>query len=82
MKKILSAVLCLAIAAGLTAGFTACGNNRTDVIGGVVVVKNGDRIYAEGADPSSLSVIDIGFTEAGFGREWLIEMAKSFVLEN
>ena len=82
MKKILSAVLCLAIAAGLTAGFTACGNNRTDVIGGVVVVNNGDRIYAEGADPSSLSVIDIGFTEAGFGREWLVEMAKSFVLEN
>ena len=82
MRKILSAVLCLAIAAGLTAGFTACGNNRTDVAGGVVVVNNGDRIYAEGADPSSLSVIDIGFTEAGFGREWLVETAKSFVLEN
>ena len=82
MRKILSAVLCLAIAAGLTAGFTACGNNRTDVAGGVVVVNNGDRIYAEGADPSSLSVIDIGFTEAGLGREWLVEIAKSFVLEN
>ena len=75
MRKILSAILCLAIAAGLTAGFMACGNNRTDVAGGVVVVNNGDKIYAEGADLSSLSVIDIGFTEAGFGREWLVEIA-------
>ena len=82
MRKFLSAALCLAIAAGLTTGFTACGNKRTEIKGGVVVVNDGDRIYAEDADSSSLNVIRIGFTEAGFGREWLVEIAKSFVLEN
>lgn len=79
MKKLLAIVLSIIT----VFCSTACGGETaTESADGVIVINNGDRIYAEDADTSTLKVIDIGFTEAGFGREWLVNIAKQFVIEN
>ena len=45
---------------------------------GVIVLNNGDKIYKDGQLDTAIP-LKIGFTEAGFGRTWLVEIAKCFV---
>ena len=78
MKKILAFLLCIIAVLSVV----ACKKPQVEDSDGITVVNNGDRIYATDADQKSLSVIKIGFTEAGFGREWLVEIAKSFIKAN
>ena len=63
MKKILAFLLCIIAVLSVV----ACKKPQVEDSDGITVVNNGDRIYATDADQKSLSVIKIGFTEAGFG---------------
>ena len=79
MRKIsilLVFVLCLLTAVGLI-GCTGPTQVSED---GIVVENEGDAIYYK--DAVSPTVLKIAFTEAGFGREWIVEMSKQFVREN
>ncbi len=83
MRK-LFAIVAAMLAASLFA-FTAASCGGDDVVegdDGIVVVQNGAAIYHKDADPSTQKTLTIGFTEAGFGREWLVELSKSFIREN
>ena len=72
MKKlaaVFTALLMLVAGAAVSAG---CGDTR-ETFDGVVVVNNGDAIYHEDAMKEGAEEpvhLKIGFTEAGFGREW------------
>lgn len=84
MKKlaaVFTALLMLVAGAAVSAG---CGDTR-ETFDGVVVVNNGDAIYHEDAMKEGAEEpvhLKIGFTEAGFGREWIVELSKAFVREN
>lgn len=80
MKKIcciLVAVLSLFI---IVVGFAGCRNSKEIGDDGIVVENEGDAIYYK--DTQNSVTLKIAFTEAGFGREWIVEMSKAFVREN
>ena len=80
MKKII-ALICSAV---MFFALGSCGKKQVVEENGVVVEGNGDRIYASTGDGSASSdreILKIAFTEAGFGREWLVEISKAFVKE-
>lgn len=54
--------------------------DTTEVVNenGVIVLNNGDKIYKEGYLDSA-TTLKISFTEAGFGRNWLVQIATQFV---
>ena len=54
--------------------------SQPEEIDEVIVVNNGDKIYKKGHD--NAKQLKISFTEAGFGREWLVEIAKRYVAEH
>lgn len=82
MKKII-ALICSAV---LLFALGSCDGRGSVEEDGVVVEGNGDRIYAKADEASSggenREILKIAFTEAGFGREWLVEISKAFVREN
>ena len=80
MKKFSLILGFLLIAVLSAACLVGCGNKRVVEDDGIVVENEGDAIYHEDAvNPTHLK---IGFTEAGFGREWIVELSKAFVREN
>ena len=85
MKRILALICSFT----LLFAFSACGTGtHTEKDDGVIVENNGDKIYAEnayadGSDSAKTPQrLKISFTEAGFGRKWLIDISKAFVRKN
>lgn len=63
-----------------SACLVGCANSREVGEDGIVIENNGDAIYHK--DSESPTTLKIAFTEAGFGREWIVEMSKAFIREN
>ncbi|MCQ2399748.1 MAG: ABC transporter substrate-binding protein, partial [Clostridia bacterium] len=80
-KRFIAIILVLTVVFALV-GCGDDGSNSTADIGGVkIVVENeGDKMYVEGkADGTPLK---ISFTEAGTGRDWIVEIGKEFLAKN
>jgi len=76
MKKILL-ILCICFASLFLFSCKETKETQVDEKG-IVVLNNGDKIYKDGYLDTA-TTLKIGFTEAGLGREWLVEISKNFV---
>ncbi len=79
MKKIVSMLL-LAVMSVCTLASCKKDEIVVDPETGIVVVNNGDRMYKEGVE--NPDILKISFTEAGLGRDWLVETSKEFIKAN
>ena len=79
MKKLLALILVVIS----VFSFGACGNSTQteEKEDGIVVVNNGDLIYKEETKDSA-KLLKIAFTEAGLGRDWLVDISKGFIKAN